>query len=55
MSQITGSVFVMIGGYGLNDIILSDVWLFDTSRSAWKKVLQYTYFYSDDSMHAHKI
>ena len=40
VSQITGSVFVMIGGHGVNDITMSDVWLCDTS-STWKKVIQF--------------
>ena len=34
VSQITGTVFVVIGGLGS---VLSDVWLCDTNQ--WKKVL----------------
>ena len=36
-SHITGTVFVMIGGYSGLGSILSDVWLCDTNQ--WNKVL----------------
>ena len=36
-SHITGTVFVMIGGFGSGGSILSDVWLCDTNQ--WNKVL----------------
>ena len=40
-SHITGSVFVVTGGFDITGSTLSDVWLCDTNQ--WNKVFSHTY------------